>query len=245
MFTRCPHCKTVHPLTAALISHSRGLVQCGQCGRSFSALSAIFDHWPSGQAYGPAKGPNTSPPVIGSEAKSSGIGQNSAAASNEADDVLHKPGRLAWGLATALLVLLTIANVAWTFRGPLLENPRISTWMNQVLDLKPEPEGLLIDPARIQLVSRDMHTHPTRSGILVLSLTFVNLAQRSQEFPEMEITLLDSTNQPVARRRFQPMDYLRTGTDTKAGLAADVYLPVLLELGDPGAQAVGFEIQFL
>ena len=32
---------------------------------------------------------------------------------------------------------------------------------------------------------------------------------------------------------------------SQAGLATDVYLPVLLELGDPGEQAVGFEIQFL
>jgi len=90
-----------------------------------------------------------------------------------------------------------------------------------------------------------MHTHPTHSGILVLSLTFVNLAQSNQAFPDLEVTLLDITNQPVARRRLQPDDYLRPGVDTETGLAADVYLPVLLELGDPGEQAVGFEIRFL
>ena len=89
-----------------------------------------------------------------------------------------------------------------------------------------------------------MHTHPTRSGILVLSLTFVNLAQSRQVFPEMEITLLDGSNQQVARRRFQPADYLSTGSNIQSGLATDVYLPVLLELGDPGEQAVGFEIKF-
>jgi len=57
--------------------------------------------------------------------------------------------------------------------------------------------------------------------------------------------LLDVANQPVAQRRLQPVDYLRPGTDTSTGLAPDVYLPVLLELGDPGKQAVGFEIRFL
>ena len=90
-----------------------------------------------------------------------------------------------------------------------------------------------------------MHTHPTRSGILVLSLTFVNLAPRKQAFPELEVTLTDASNQPVARRRLQPAEYLRPGADVDAGLATDVYLPVLLELGDPGEQAVGFEIRFL
>ncbi len=59
-------------------------------------------------------------------------------------------------------------------------------------------------------------------------------------FPELEITLMDTANEPVAQRRLRPEEYLRDGADTQAGLAADVYLPVLLELGDPGDRAVGF-----
>ena len=140
---------------------------------------------------------------------------------------------------------MTLAHIAWTFRQPLLENPWVSSWINQKNSVETEQQGLLKNPQQIQLVSRDMHTHPTRSGILVLSLTFVNLAQHNQEFPELEITLMDAANQPVAQRRLQPVDYLRPGADIQTGLAADVYLPVLLELGDPGDQAVGFEIRFL
>lgn len=143
-----------------------------------------------------------------------------------------------------VLVLVTIANLAWTFRDPLSEVPEINTWLKQNGWLEVEEEGLLSDPGNIQLVSRDMHTHPTRTGILVLSLTFVNLAERTQIFPLLEITLLDATNQAIAQRRFQPQEYLRSGADMESGLASDVFLPVLLELGDPGEQAVGFEIEF-
>jgi len=146
---------------------------------------------------------------------------------------------------SVLLVLVTIANLGWTFREPLKQNPTVNTWLKDNGWLEVEREGLLKDVDRIQLISRDMHSHPTRTGILVLSLTFVNLAQRSQLFPILEITLLDGSNQPIAQRHFQPTDYLRSGADTESGLAADVFLPVLLELGDPGEQAVGFEIQFL
>ena len=165
--------------------------------------------------------------------------------SDEPDATKAKPRQLAWMLATAALVVLTIANIGWTFRQPLLDQPQINSWLKQTGWLEVEQKGLLNDPRQIQLVSRDMHTHPTRSGILVLSLTFVNLAQRSQVFPELEITLMDASNQAVAQRRLQPEEYLRAGADTQAGLATDVYLPVLLELGDPGDSAVGFEIQFL
>ena len=245
MFTRCPQCKTVHPITAAALSHSRGLVQCGQCNRAFSALSFLFDEWPSGQVYGPAKETGAVPPILRSGIKTDAAADDSPSEKDKADATKGKPKYLAWQLVTALLVLLTITNIAWTFREPLLESPTVNNWAEQAGWLQSEPEGLLEEPEQIQLVSRDMHTHPTRSGILVLSLTFVNLAQRRQEFPEMEITLLDTTNQPVARRRFQPTDYLRPGADIKSGLATDVYLPVLLELGDPGEQAVGFEIRFL
>ena len=143
------------------------------------------------------------------------------------------------------LVLLTLANAAWTFRDSLAENPFIGDWLQQTGWLQPGSDGLLQDPAQLQLVSRDMHAHPTRSGVLVLSITFVNLAKHSQVYPVLEITLLDAINRPVARRNLQPAEYLRPGADISAGLAPDVYLPVLLEFADPGMQAVGFEIHFL
>ena len=245
MFTRCPQCKTVHPLTAAMISHARGMVQCGQCGRSFSSLSFLFDEWPSGEAHRPASGPNATLPIIGRVSEAGTDAEKTSAQDKEPDPSNTKPAHLAWAISTAILVLLTLANIAWTFREPLLNSPRINTWMKQTGRLQAEQQGLLKDPQQVQLVSRDMHTHPTRSGILVLSLTFVNLAQRSQVFPELEITLMDAANKPVAQRQFHPVDYLRPGADTRDGLAADVYLPVLLELGDPGELAVGFEIRFL
>ncbi len=220
-------------------------MQCGQCGRTFSALSFLFDEWPAGEAHRPATGPNTALPVLGPASKADAESEEAPSENDEADPSKAKPRQQAWALATAALVILTIANIGWTFRQPLLDQPKINTWLKQAGWLQVEQQGLLKEPQQIQLVSRDMHTHPTRSGILVLSLTFVNLAQRNQVFPELEITLMDAANQAVAQRRLQPEEYLRAGADTQTGLATDVYLPVLLELGDPGERAVGFEIQFL
>ena len=244
MYTRCPQCKTVHPTTAAQLSHTRGLVQCGECNRTFSSLSFLFDEWPAGEAHGPAKGADAVPPVLGKPSKKTGPKDDNDTESKEENEKENRRKQQIWLVATALLLVLTVANTAWTFRKPLQQSPQVSAWLNQSDELQPGHGELLKDPSQIKLVSRDMHTHPTRTGILVLSLTFVNLAQYSQVFPEMEITLLDATNQQVAKRRFQPTEYLRAGSDTKPGLATDVYLPVLLELGDPGEQAVGFEIAF-
>lgn len=245
MYTRCPQCRTVHVLTAASLAQARGLVECGPCGRTFSALSFLFDEWPAGEPCHPVSGPGVTLPILEAAPEKDSQAISPATDADVAEPPAVDSHRLAWGLATALLALVTIANLAWTFREPLMNNPRISAFFNPASETRVDEHGLLSDPQKIQLVSRDMHTHPTRSGILVLSLTFVNLASRNQEFPELEVTLTDASNQPVARRRLQPAEYLRPGADIEAGLAADVYLPVLLELGDPGEQAVGFEIRFL
>ena len=245
MFTRCPQCKHVHQLNAAVISRTRGLVQCGRCGRVFSALSFLYDEWPSGQAYGPAKDANTVPPVIGAIRAEETVSGDNDPAPGEPEESVTQAGRPGWIMAMVSLILLTTVNAAWTFREPLGEIPLIEGWLEQSGWLQVEEDGLLKDPQQFQLVSRDLHSHPTRAGILVLNLTFVNLAPRSQVFPVLELTLLDAANQAVARRRLLPTDYLRPDADIKAGLAADVYLPVLLELGDPGSRAVGFEINFL
>lgn len=150
------------------------------------------------------------------------------------------------GFAVFGLLLLTVVNVGWTYRDHWLQQPTVHQWLLNTGWVEAEqPEGMLKSPAEIQLVSRDMHSHPTRTGILVLSVTFVNLAQQTQAFPVLRITLLDGGNQPIAQRHLQPAEYLRAGANTDAGLAPDVFLPVLLELADPGKQAVGFEIEFL
>lgn len=258
MYTRCPQCKTVHVLKASNLAQARGLVQCGPCGRTFSALSFLFDDWPAGEPCRPESGPGVTLPILepapaevapaDEPASRADTPATAPPVDTDSDKAEPPPGNrqtLAWRAAAVLLTLATVVNVAWTFREPLLDNPRVSAWFNKTKETQADEHGLLRDPQKIQLVSRDMHTHPTRSGILVLSLTFVNLAQRSQEFPELEVTLTDASNQPVARRRLQPAEYLRPGADIGAGLATDVYLPVLLELGDPGEQAVGFEIRFL
>lgn len=244
MYTRCPKCDAVYRVNAAVLAHARGLVQCGGCNRSFSSLSFLFDEWPTGKPQGPAKGADAAPPILQKPSKKPEPKDDTIAESKKEFEKATKRNRQTWVTASVILLVLTIANASWAFRDQLIQHSPLKSWLNQSGDPQAGLGGLLKDPAQIQLVSRDMHTHPTRAGILVLSLTFVNLAQYTQAYPVMEITLLDATNQQVAKRRFPPTDYLRKGTDTSLGLATDVYLPVLLELGDPGEQAVGFEIVF-
>ncbi len=284
MFTRCPKCKEVHPLTAAVLSRSTGLVQCGKCDRIFNALSFLSDDWHASQTFKPVENTGSELPVLGGRRRrnvrqivnnpEAGTpaepGENEAAVltteslvGTQSDDPKQtdsdtltgvsaekrKAGQShnrLWGLGAVIVLLATVVNVGWTFRDHWLQQPAVHQWALNNGWIAPEkPQGIYKSPAEIQLVSRDMHIHPTRTGILVLSVTFVNLAQQTQAFPVLRITLLDGGNLPIAQRRLQPVEYLRAGANMNAGLAPDVFLPVLLELADPGEQAVGFEIEFL
>lgn len=149
-----------------------------------------------------------------------------------------------WYLLIALLSLVTLSHLAWTFREPLLEEAKIRSLLEDLNVVQAEVSQAFRNPSRIRLVSRDMHVHPTRAGILVLSATFVNLAEREQPFPVLSITLLDAENRPLAARDFQPHEYLLEGADPDSLLAPELHVPILLEFTDPGHKAVGFEMNF-
>jgi len=219
-------------LDAALLAHAHGLVCCEQCGQTFDALVELFDERPPVARPAPVAAP------VGA------VKETAEAAPDWVPEDARSHHRR-WLAATVLLVLLTGVNMVWTFRQPLRQVPQINAWLSRVDGAPVQATGLRKDPDQILLLSRDLHAHPTRAGVLVLSLTLVNLAPDKQVYPQLEITLLDAANQPVAQRRFQPREYLRPGAQIAAGLASNAWLPVLLELGDPGASASGFEIRFL
>ena len=89
-----------------------------------------------------------------------------------------------------------------------------------------------------------MHDHPTRPGVLVLSATFVNLADQGQPYPEIMVALKNSDDRILAARVFQPADYLIQPPDSGAELSSGQQVPLLLEFADPGELATGFELTF-
>ena len=96
----------------------------------------------------------------------------------------------------------------------------------------------------IHLVSRRLSVDPDRPGVLRLQATIVNRASKSQPYPELEVILFDAVGERIADYSFAPRDYLATRQPEDADMAPHAYLPLSLELDDPGVQAVGFELNF-
>jgi predicted Zn finger-like uncharacterized protein len=227
MFTRCPGCSTVHPLNAAMLALGGGEVRCGRCGKRYDATTVLFDAWPDPAAK-PAPQDKAKPtPVLGLKLKGEAAKEAAAAPSPAAP---RAPRRWPWTAVLAVLLALTAFNVLWTLLGDQFPGR--------------QEAGTFRDADQVRLVSRDLQTHPTRAGVLVLSATIVNEAGRPQPRPDIQVTLLDLSGDPVASRRFIPSEYLPGDPDPGELMEPGAYLPFTLEFADPGETATGFEIEF-
>jgi predicted Zn finger-like uncharacterized protein len=253
VYTRCPGCHTVHPVNASLLAGGAGRYRCGKCNKVSNALESLFDEWPTAGARAPVA---DGIPVLGlsldlehaaqegqtTVATESGTAEPATAQTDR--PTARRLLRAAWITGAVLIVLVSIWQWA-EFRGqPLLQNPTIESAMQRVGLKMPPPEQPFRDLDSIHLLNRELRSHPVVPGRLRLSATIVNRAQRSQPYPDIEVALLDAAGQVVLRQRFTPSDYLAVGSAADSGMTPQAYLPLTLELADPGVQAVGFELQF-
>jgi len=244
MFTRCPGCHTVHPLNAAVLAQGAGKFRCGKCNKVSNALESLFDDWPEA---GDSAAKAGSIPELGisidlKARKDAGFSEQDPQSEEEGTVTRRNLSRLAWSAAALALLIIMVINLADLFRKPIQENTKIQEGLAKVGLRELPVEKPFRDLARIQLVASEMRSHPTRADALRLSATIVNQASRSQAYPGLEVILLDLKGQALASRQFEPSEYLAEGADIEGGMTPEAYLPVVLDMADPGQQAVGFEL---
>ncbi len=100
------------------------------------------------------------------------------------------------------------------------------------------------DLSKLQLTHRDVRSHPTAPDALLINAVFVNKATFPQPYPAIELKLSNLSGKLVGRRIFQPGEYLAGSPDIEAGIPPNTQVYLVLELADPGKQAVNFEFDF-
>lgn len=261
MFTRCPGCHTVHPLNAALLAQGNGLYRCGKCNKVSNALQGLFDNWPeAGESPISGQAGNRQPPILGTPqepgeaepADSPGeLSEEEAALlraagfGHETDNRREQPGgRKMWAAAAIVLAAVTLLNLFFVSGNALLAQATVRGALQAIGAVDAPPEPVYRNLELLHLASSEMHGHPTLDETLVLNATIVNRADRKQPFPALQVTLFDAQNQPLASRVFAPEEYLAASSDSDSGMPPGAYLPVIMELLDPGDHAVGFEMKF-
>ena len=96
---------------------------------------------------------------------------------------------------------------------------------------------------QIQLLERNVFSHPVAENALMVTGSFKNEAPFPQRMPGMLISLFDVQGRLIANRLFKSTEYL-VQRQQRTLLDADETIQFRLELVDPGTEALTYEFEF-
>ena len=148
----------------------------------------------------------------------------------------------AWGAASALLVVVLLAQAAYYLRDTLVSRlPQTRPAFEQACAVLGCTLSLPKNLALLQIVGSDLQTEA--SGRLKLSLTLGNRADHAQAWPVLVLTLTDQRNRPLARRSFAPSEYLGDARRIAAGIPPRSEQALSLPLTVHELTPMGFDLQ--
>ncbi len=164
--------------------------------------------------------------------------------SSEPEPVPKRTGaRIAWALGSLLMMALLAGQIIFHNRESLALDPHWRPWLQRVCDhagcvLPPQR-----DPKAIEMVDRNVQSHPKYQNALLITATLVNQAPFPQPYPLVELSMTDLDQKRIASRLFKPSEYVEGGNG-KGLIPPGGSVRLKLEIADPGQEAVGFEFEF-
>lgn len=252
MVTSCPACTTTFRITPEQLKQREGKVRCGKCSGVFDAfksLATLPDETVPGDEIAQPSAPVPEKKADGGRMRADADsiamqGTLDIAGANMGSDA-PAPGqgraaqarkrRTAWRVAVALLAALLGLQLLYALRDRIA-----GAWpeMRPTLERLCKPLGCTVSfPQRTEqlaIESSDLQTDPQRPGIVVLTAVLRNRGSSLVAHPSLELTLTNAQDQAVARRVFQPADYLTDAAAAGRGMAglAEIDVRIALDTGD-------------
>lgn len=144
----------------------------------------------------------------------------------------------------ALLLMLALAGqLVFHFRSELAV---AAPGMRPVLEVLSETLGTDIPlPHHVELISietSDLQADPAHSKLLVLQATLRNRAAYEQAYPLLELSLTDTLDNAIARRVFQPAEYLPPQNPPDQAFPANADIAVRLWVEAKEIAAAGYRL---
>ncbi|HEV8019603.1 MAG TPA: zinc-ribbon and DUF3426 domain-containing protein [Steroidobacteraceae bacterium] len=150
--------------------------------------------------------------------------------------------RHVWGVGTAVAALLFTAQIVNHYRDELAASARFN-----------RPLTALYSALGVRLVPRwDLHAYDVRQlgasvdpagpGLITVRASIKNAAQQAQPLPLLRVTLQDRFGNRIASSDVAPRSYLPHAVPASSFLAGGQRIDAEMGFVDPGANAVGFEI---
>lgn len=152
-----------------------------------------------------------------------------------------RPSPIPWVIGSLLLMLTLVLQVAYFSRDELARDASLRPWLIQLCQLAGCTLNQPYDIAQIEIIGREVRSHPTARKALIASTSLINHASFVQPYPLVTVVFSDINGKPMALRRFTPREYLSNNADLAAGMPPDMPVRIELELVDPGKAAVNYE----
>lgn len=152
-----------------------------------------------------------------------------------------RPSNTPWVIGCLVLMLTLVLQVVYHSRNELAKDPGLRPWLVQMCQLADCSLTQPYDIKQIDIIGREVRSHPTARKALIASTTLINNADFVQPFPLLTVIFSDINGKKIAQRRFTPREYLHNSVDLAAGMMPDTPVRVELELVDPGKAAVNYE----
>jgi predicted Zn finger-like uncharacterized protein len=154
--------------------------------------------------------------------------------------------QLLWGLASLVAVLVLIGQLGFLYRHDLARAPELLPLMTKVCELLDCDIHPPRRPVLIELLDQTrIAPHPKYENVLRLRAAMVNRTEAAQTYPLMEVSLTNSNGELLARRTFEPREYLEQPASSAAPMPAGVVMNALIDVTNPDNRAVGYEIRLL
>lgn len=255
MYVQCPQCETVFSVGTQELSRAEGLVRCGVCGTVFNGLETLSAFVPEEteertprqlplepQDVETQPAPDPAPPAPRPSAPDRPRAPTALPAGRP-----RQAGPLAtllWSTLALILMGTLAGQYVYDQREQLHRYPELQPWLQRFCTLLecelPAPR----DVTRIELLSRNVYSHPNVEGALMITATLVNHAPYAQPYPLLGLSLSDLQGRVVAQRRFRPEEYLHRPLGAEELMQPGVPVSLSLEILDPGSEALAFEFDF-
>ncbi|MDO9234130.1 MAG: DUF3426 domain-containing protein [Methylotenera sp.] len=158
-------------------------------------------------------------------------------------NINKKSRRWLWLMGAFILLICAVAQTIYFLRDniatyypntkPILEKACQSLGCS--VSLPKQIESIVIDDS-------DMQEDLNVEGVMHLSSRLINKADFNLAYPNLELTLTDSDDNPTLRRVFKPAEYLPANTDIASGLKAGETIKIKLAITTTGQTVAGYRI---
>ena len=250
MQTQCPHCRTLFRITESQLAMADGKVRCGFCKEVFDAgieIDVNDDSITSSESFKTHQRTGTDGKRTPDYAFLTGDTSGTVSGDISGEAVTGQVSSIAtaaWSLAILALIAALAIEITWFNRPQVLQNPTLKPLADRLCELTACEHMQLRDPAQIEMISRNVYTHPNAKNALMISTTLVNHAAYAQPYPDVQIDFSNVRGELVASRRFAPEEYLQLDNEKPALMQSGNPVTFGLEISDPGQEAITYEFSF-